>query len=238
MVAMLPAVYVGMKQTAHQGIEFVNDTDDRSPIARARRGEVARRVEESFASALRSLADEDHDLVLDLVLYDPASLWSCVRVFQGIRTYFLGVRCDLTVLEAREFARGDRFPNLSRSQHLVVHEFARVYDFEVDTTSTGPHQLASVIVEHAHANQNPHSFARLATEGCDGSPAVYQEVAADTQQFVPIESPTGTRHLWRAAVSPLLASLTCPSVWNGPLKFRLFRLLCGSDDASFPLGGA
>ena len=171
-LAMLPSAYVGMKPSAHPGIEFINDTDDRGPIVRAQRGDVARRVEESFALALRSLADADHDLVLDLVLYDPASLGSYVRAFQGLRTYLIGVRCDLSVLEARELARGDRFPNLSRSQHLVVHEFARFYDFEVDTTVAGPHQLAEAILEHVQANQEPQSFVMLAKEGCDDSPPV------------------------------------------------------------------
>jgi chloramphenicol 3-O phosphotransferase len=174
MISMLPAAYVGMKPSARQGIEFVNDVDDRGPIVRARRGEVARGVEKSFASALRSLADGGHDLVLDLVLYDPASLCSYVRAFQGLRAYFIGVRCDLSVLEARELARGDRFPNLSRSQHLVVHEFAKFYDFEVDTTATGPHDLAAAIVEFVETNQNPQSFVRLARDVCAESPAAEQ----------------------------------------------------------------
>jgi chloramphenicol 3-O phosphotransferase len=167
MISMLPAAYVGMKSSARDGIEFVNDADDRGPIVRVRRGELARAVETSFASALRSLADGGHDLVLDLVLYDPASLCCYVRAFQGLRTYFIGVRCELSVLEARELARGDRFPNLSRSQHLVVHAFSKFYDFEVDTTASGPHQLAVAIVEFAQANRNPQSFVRLAREVCD-----------------------------------------------------------------------
>lgn len=171
-VAMLPAEYVGMKPSARQGIEFVNDADDRGPIVRARRGEVARRVEDGFALALRSLAEGGHDLVLDLVLYDPASLHSYVRAFRGIQTYFIGVRCDLSVLEARELARGDRFANLSRSQHLLVHEFAKFYDFEVDTTTAGPHQLAGAIVDHVQTNQNPRSFVMLAKAGRDGSATV------------------------------------------------------------------
>jgi chloramphenicol 3-O phosphotransferase len=167
MISMLPAAYVGMKPSARHGIEFVNDADERGPIVRVRSGAVARAVETSFASALRSLADGGHDLVLDLVLYDPASLCSYVRAFQGLQTYFIGVRCDLSVLEARELARGDRFPNLSRSQLLVVHEFAKFYDFEVDTTTSGPHQLAVAIVEFTRANRSPRSFVRLAREVCD-----------------------------------------------------------------------
>lgn len=162
MISMLPMALVGMKPSARQGIEFVEDADDRGPLVRVRRGEVGRSVEEGFAAAVRAMADAGHDLVLDLVLFDPDSLSAYVRALQGLPTYFIGVRCDLSVLEARELARGDRFPNLARFQHGVVHRFAEFYDFEVDTTAAGPRELAAAIVEFVHEHQNPQSFVRLA----------------------------------------------------------------------------
>jgi chloramphenicol 3-O phosphotransferase len=171
MIAMLPAEYVGMKPSASEGIELVNDTDARGPLVRARRGAVGRRLEESFAAAVRSLANGGHDLVLDLVLYDPDSLPSYVRAFRDLRTYFVGVRCDLSVLEARELARGDRFPNLARSQHLTVHAFSEFYDLEVDTTATEPHDLAASIALYVRGNPAPQSFVRLAAEVCGDAPA-------------------------------------------------------------------
>src|SRR5688572_25149101 len=171
MIAMLPAAYVGMKPSASEGIEFVNDTDARGPLVRARRGELGRKLEDSFASAARSLANGGHDLVLDLVLYDPSSLQSYVRAFQGLHTYFVGVRCDLSVLEARELARGDRFASLARSQHLIVHSFSEFYDLEVDTTASGPHQLVESIVEFVRDNPRPQSFLRLAAKIGGDAPA-------------------------------------------------------------------
>lgn len=164
MISMLPKAYVGMKPSATEGIEFLNETDARGPLVRVRRGVIGRQVEESFASAVRALANGGHDLVLDLVLYDPSSLQSYVRAFRGVCTYFVGVRCDLSVLEARELARGDRFPNLARSQHRIVHEFSEYYDLEIDTTAVGPHPLAESIIRYIRANPMPQSFDRLAAE--------------------------------------------------------------------------
>jgi chloramphenicol 3-O-phosphotransferase len=45
------------------------------------------------------------------------------------------VRCDLSTLEYRERARGDRALNLARSRHVAVHAFADYYDLEVNTTA-------------------------------------------------------------------------------------------------------
>jgi chloramphenicol 3-O phosphotransferase len=167
MLAMLPAALVGMKPSATEGFEFRNDADARGPIVRVRRGEVGRKLEESFASAVRALAEGGHDLVVDLVLYDPSSLPAYVRAFRGLCVYFVGVRCDLPVLEARELARGDRFQNLARSQHAIVHTFSEFYDLEIDSTASGPHALAASVVAYVRAHPAPRSFVRLAAELCD-----------------------------------------------------------------------
>jgi len=171
MIAMLPAAYVGMKPSASEGIEFLNDTDARGPLVRVRRGEVGRKLEKSFASAVRSFASGGHDLVLDLVLDDPSSLRSYAEALRDLHAYFIGLRCDLSVLEARELARGDRFPNLARSHHHIVHTFSEFYDLEVDTTASGVHQLAESIVEYVRANPAPQSFARLAARICGAPPS-------------------------------------------------------------------
>jgi chloramphenicol 3-O phosphotransferase len=173
MMAMLPAAYVGMKPTASRGIEFVNEADEHGPLVRARRGDFACKLEDDFARAVASLAKDGHDLVLDLVLFDPASIDSYLRAFEGLRTCFVGVRCSLAVLEARELARGDRFPNLARSQHAAVHTHSEFYDLEVDSTEAGSQELADRIVRYLHANPSPDAFGRLARQvSGDGSRTV------------------------------------------------------------------
>lgn len=172
MISMLPAAYVGMKPSAGPGIEFVTETDDRGSLVRARRGVVACRLEDAFARAAASLAEGGLDVVLDLVLFDPASIASYARALRHLRSYLVGVRCELAVLEARELARGDRFRSLARSQHAVVHTHAEFYDLEVDSTTAGPQQLAEEILRHVGAHTQPDSLARLAAKLQGGTPAV------------------------------------------------------------------
>jgi chloramphenicol 3-O phosphotransferase len=161
---MLPSSFVGMKPSARDGIEFYNDTDERGPVVRVRSGPVGKKLEASFARAARVLAEEGHDLVLDLVLFDPTSLASYVRALHGHHTYLIGVHCELAVVEARELARSDRFRNLARVQQSVVHQFRRFYDLEVETTSRGPHELAASILEFIAEHPEPASILRLNAE--------------------------------------------------------------------------
>jgi chloramphenicol 3-O phosphotransferase len=163
-IGLLPASYVGMKPGAREGIEFLDDADDRGPVVRVRGGPVWQALEASFARAARVLAEDGHDLVLDLVLLDPASLDSWVRALHDQRTYLVGVHCDPAVVEARELARGDRFQNLARAQQSIVHAARRFYDLEVDTTSRGPHELATSIVEFVREHPHPRSLSRLYSE--------------------------------------------------------------------------
>ena len=161
MHGMLPASYVGMKLTAREGIEFYPDTDDRGPVVRVRSGTVGKKLETSFARTAQVLAEDGHDLVLDLVLFDPSSLASYVQALHNHRTYFIGVRCEPRVLEARELVRGDRFQGLARAQEAVVHDSRRFYDLELDTTLLGPHELAQSVVEFVNAHPKPTSMSLL-----------------------------------------------------------------------------
>lgn len=160
-IGMLPASLVGMKPGARDGIEFYDDSDALGPVVRVRSGPVGRKLDASFARAARVFAEDGHDLVLDLVLFDPTSLRAYVEALHGHRTYLIGVHCDLAVLEARELARGDRFQNLARAQVPAVHEFRGFYDLEIDTTSRGPHELARSVLAFVAECPEPRAISRL-----------------------------------------------------------------------------
>jgi chloramphenicol 3-O phosphotransferase len=158
---MLPQSLVGMQPSARDGFEFYSDSDERGPLVRVRRGPVGRRLEESFARAARLLADSGFDLVLDLVLLERSALLGYVNALDGHPSYLIGVSCDLAVLEARELARGDRFQNLARAQESAVHEFRDFYDFEVDTSASGPHELAKSILTFIEEGPGPRAISAL-----------------------------------------------------------------------------
>ena len=163
-IGMLPAAYVGMKPTAREGFEFYSDRDDRGPVVRVRTGPIGKKLDASFARVVEVLAQDGHDLVLDQVVLETADLKPYASALKGHRAYFVAVHCDLSVLEARELARGDRFLNLARPQHAAVHQDPRFYDLEVDTTSSGPHEVAEAIIAYVSAHPDPMSFQLLDSE--------------------------------------------------------------------------
>lgn len=163
-VAMLPANYVGMGPKASEGIEFYADADEQGPVMRIRYGAVGRQIEQSLAHMAQTLAQDGHDLVLDLVILDLTTLRCFVQALHAERVYFIGVTCDLVVLEARELARGDRFLNSARPQHAAVHTAPRHYDLIVDTTRAGPYELAQRILTHILEQPTPTGFATLRRE--------------------------------------------------------------------------
>jgi chloramphenicol 3-O phosphotransferase len=163
-IGMLPAAYVGMGPRSCEGFEFYYDADDRGPVVRLRSGPVARKLGASIARAVALLAADGHDLVLDYVILETKDLVPYLQELGRFRVYFVGVRCDLGTLEARELSRGDRMLNLARPQHGAVHAAPRHYDLEVDTTAGNPYDLATRIIKHTRQNPQPDSFVKLRAE--------------------------------------------------------------------------
>ena len=73
-----------------------------------------------------------------------------------------GVRCDLGELEQRERQRGNRRLGDAKRDFLTVHRHA-IYDVEVDTTSTSPHNNADRIIAAREAQAKPSAFDRMAS---------------------------------------------------------------------------
>ena len=163
-LGLLPAAYVGMGTRAHEGFEFYHDADARGPVVRIRSGPVGRKLAESFARVVALLAADGHDLVVDYVILDTQDLVPYLRELRPFPVCFVGVRCDLGALEARELARGDRLPNLARPQQSAVHDGPRHYDLAVDTTTRSPFDVARAIVEFVLQHPRPAGFDRLRSE--------------------------------------------------------------------------
>ena len=164
MLAMLPGAYVGTAPRAHEGFEFQHDTDDRGPIVRVRSGPLGRKLTASFAGIVALLAADEHDVVVDYVLFDTTELVPWLRELRRFPVYFVAVRCDVAALEARELARGDRMVSLARPQHAVVHDAPRHYDLEVDTTARSPYDVAATIIGFVREHPCPKGFDRLRAE--------------------------------------------------------------------------
>jgi chloramphenicol 3-O phosphotransferase len=164
MLSMLPAAYLGTGPRAHEGVEFYRDADDRGPVVRIRSGPVVRKLAESFARVVARLTADDHDVVVDYVLLDTKDLVPYLRALRPFAVYFVAVRCDVGVLEARELARGDRLVNMARPQSSAVHDGPRHYDLDVDTTACSPDDVATNIIGFLRQHPRPDGFERLLTE--------------------------------------------------------------------------
>jgi chloramphenicol 3-O phosphotransferase len=112
----------------------------------------------NFHAALPILAASRFPLVVDHVFEQYAWYEACRSALRENRVYFVGIRCPLAVLEAREKARGDRKIGMAASQVERVHE-RKIYALEVDTSIQSPEECAAAIlgfVESAEkANEKP-----------------------------------------------------------------------------------
>jgi chloramphenicol 3-O phosphotransferase len=80
------------------------------------------------------LAASRNNLIIDEVLFDEEALKAYVQQLKAHTVYYIGVFCDLEVMQEREVLRRDRCIGLSNDQIDRVHQGAlNSYDFKVDT---------------------------------------------------------------------------------------------------------
>jgi chloramphenicol 3-O phosphotransferase len=104
-------------------------------------------LEAAWRIGLGAMARSGLRLVLDEVLFDgPESQRQWNAALAGLEVLWVGVKCDLAVLEAREKARGDRVIGMAAKQLAFVHD-GIVYDLEVDTSRVSTEECAEEIVE-------------------------------------------------------------------------------------------
>jgi chloramphenicol 3-O phosphotransferase len=113
-----------------------------------------------FERSLSVYAEAGNNLVVEHIIEDEAWMQRMVRLLHGIDVFFVGIRCDLDKLEQRERQRGDGRLGDARRDFFTVHRYA-VYDFEVDTTSTGPGSNAERIIAAYGARTRPSAFDRM-----------------------------------------------------------------------------
>jgi len=99
---------------------------------------------ENLRSTLRRVAATQFDIILDLVLRDPAEFEACLQALGGRPTCVVGVQAPLDVLEQRELARDDRGAGTARGQFGDA-AYRRRYDLVLDTSKCTPGEGAAAI---------------------------------------------------------------------------------------------
>lgn len=135
-------------RTSDAGIEFAED----GGVAV---GPEFRRLESAWREGVAAMVRAGARVIVDDVfLGGPASREPWRKALTGLDVLWVGVRCEGTVAEAREVARGDRPRGMAAAQAETVHRGV-AYDLEVDTTHTESLTCARTIA--AHLTQPQHT---------------------------------------------------------------------------------
>ena len=104
------------------------------------------RLLSAIPASLAVLAAHGNSLIIDDT-FGEAQLLNYAKAFAPVNALFVGVRCPLAVLEAREIARGDRKPGTAKELDTYCHKHG-LYDLEVDTSRQTPEEAAQYIAHH------------------------------------------------------------------------------------------
>jgi chloramphenicol 3-O phosphotransferase len=108
------------------------------------------------------LAARGNNLIIDEVLFDEEAPKAYVQQLKAHTVYYIGVFCDIAVMQEREVLRRDRCIGLSNDQIDRVHHGAlNSYDFKVDTTAISPFEAARLILKYIDDNPAPKAFRVL-----------------------------------------------------------------------------
>ena len=129
-------------------------------------GDVGCRTLRGMRRAAAAFATTGIDVVVDDLLLEPAFLADYLDVLEDFAVTFVGVRCDLATVSAREAVRPGRFPGTAAAHWESVHRGCR-YDVEVDTAVLTPRQCARQVLAVAAHPPRPTAFERLRSARSD-----------------------------------------------------------------------
>ena len=144
--------------TGARGLNVVPVERDGQRMAEIRFGDVAQRVLRSMHRSIAVFARGGNHVIVDDLMFEKSFLLDYLDVLKGLRVTFVGIRCDLAVVNAREATRPGRFPGTAASHFHSVHAHC-IYDVEVDTTDSTPRRCARQIMRAAEAT--PRAFEQL-----------------------------------------------------------------------------
>ena len=145
-----------------RGLNVVPVAHGNERVTEVRFGDLGKQVLRGMRRAIAAFAAEGNNVIIDDLMFEPAFLFDYVEVLAGFDVLFVGVRCPIDVVNAREAKRPGRFPGTATSHFDVVHNHC-VYDIEVDTGVATPRQCAEQIIARLNAREPRDAFDRLRT---------------------------------------------------------------------------
>jgi len=146
-------------------LKFISGQNDRGPTMHVESGAEGGKLFSVMPHFAEMLAASGNNLIIDEVLFDEEALKAYVQHLKAHTVYYIGVFCDLAVMQEREVLRRDRCIGLSNDQIDRVHQGAlNSYDFKVDTTAISPFEAARLILKFVVDTPSPKAFQTLAKQ--------------------------------------------------------------------------
>ena len=159
----MPARFRGLNAPVgtdgERGLNVVPVNESGSPFTLVRFGETGKKMLRGMRRAIVAMVNEGNNVIIDDIILEPEFLDDYLDAFEGLRVYFVGVRCPLDVINEREKSRPGRFPGTALGHFETCHSHG-VYDAEVDTSVTLPDECAREVYRVIKSSP-PHAFARL-----------------------------------------------------------------------------
>ena len=143
-------------------LKFISGQNTNGPTIRVERGPLAQNLFSTMPKFVEILASNGNNIIIDEVLFDTQFLRNYANSLKHYKVYYIGVFCDLKIMQEREILRGDRSIGLSNDQIGKVHQgMLGTYDLKVDTTKLLPFEVASQILLFLNDNPVPRAFQEL-----------------------------------------------------------------------------
>jgi len=143
-------------------LTFIPGKNDRGPTMHVALQPAGQELFKTLPLVAEILADKGMNLIIDEVLLDEECLKTYAKYLKKYTVYYIGVFCDLSVMQERERSRQDRCIGLSNDQIDRVHQgVLNSYDFKVDTSMTSPLDAARSILSFVLITPMPKAFISL-----------------------------------------------------------------------------
>ena len=163
---MIPIQSHGKNESIY--FRCIPGVNDRGPTMAVETGPRGQQLFGTMPDFAALLLNRGNHIIIDEVLLNDISLGAYIKALGHRIVYFIGVFCDLEVMQEREFLRGDRAIGLSNDQLDRVHTDGkgapRKYDLMVNTSRASPFSLAREILTFMERTRAPQSFTTMGQE--------------------------------------------------------------------------
>jgi len=143
-------------------LKFIPGQNERGPTMHVESGPEGVKLFSVMPQFAEMLTTCGNNLIIDEVLFDEDTLKAYAKHLKDHTVYYIGVFCDLAVMQEREVLRRDRCIGLSNDQIDRVHQGTLdSYDFKVNTTVISPFEAARRILKFMDDTPAPEAFRVL-----------------------------------------------------------------------------